>query len=250
MTASERGANNSAMKTPHHSTPSFEQAIEDLGEVMSLIITALRSGIRRSTGFFSDERQPIDRVLFPALVRYFAKQHLTAVDHLAIEEDSDNGEQADGLGVPEERADYGFQALSNNGLCVKTQRYRIRILKSKGNGSIPDPGSSQAMIRFCQQERQIPLPLDGMDLESAEVNIFLLWEVDPDSYMLSSVWVACPRRYSRSTRSVLCHWRRKVELPTAPTIVPPAYRRRHQTQQVSDLNQVIRDVEVKLRAND
>lgn len=151
----------------------------------------------------------IDYALAPNLVRHIAKQFLI-----------DSGRETKG----EEETDgrlFEAEDIPNNGLCMTTAGFVVRILKSSEDGSVPAPGVSQARQNFYKHNQAI-LNFFPDENESERIqppyHLVVHWTVD-SNYNLLKVSIALPFDYKRNDNGkldVLClfdepYWTRPPE---------------------------------------
>src|SRR5439155_21790233 len=127
------------MDTPSASDiPGPHTVLADIRAPLQRIVEAIQGGVPETRAFFLEHRrEPIDRNLFPDLVRYHVKCALQRLGHHA-EDDTE----------PEE---FQERALARNGLVVHSGWYEVRILKSD-RGALPRPHSSKRQ-QFYNQDR-------------------------------------------------------------------------------------------------
>ncbi len=172
--------------------PEPEDVLNDLRNLWPVVHSSLDYGVYQALEFFdrhdTAEGKKIDPFFGPHLVRYYAKT--------AIIRDND------GL--------FKVENVPNGGLFVYTDRYCVRVLKSK-KGKIPAPRYSQARQEYYRQMpvRQLAFDLpDFREYQSGEkLNLLAIWELDPEHrYKVGRISVACPKDGGLSSSTVVAYW--------------------------------------------
>jgi hypothetical protein len=166
--------------------PTFESAHETLGTVLLVIRQALERGTAHVQEYCDWQDESIDRCLAPSLVRHKAKAYLRERRQDVTDEPGYKPEQ-----------------LANNGLCLRTSEFSVRILKSE-NGCIPPPGPSQARNKFYSQQ----LPLPGMEDEMEEASpwgVIVHWTVS-DDYNLVMLGLSLPKSGGNDSSPFETYW--------------------------------------------
>jgi len=174
------------MNTPNGSNfpenPTFDFVVERLKAILlDQIQEAIAEGALHVLEYKKWRGEAtIDYALAPNLVRHVAKKYLI-----------DCGQTAKG----EEEADApSFEAedIPNNGLCINTPGFVVRILKSSEDGSVPRPGISQARLNYYRYNQGI-LNFEGNGNQRPQptYNLIVHWTVDRD-YNLSKISIALP----------------------------------------------------------
>ncbi len=174
-----------------------------LSRLNRLLYMALEVAIPEAKAYFGTRNKPIDRWLFPALIRYQVKQYFAEQGYNARE----GGGTFEQVDVP------------NNGLWLAVDEYLIRILKAY-QGGIPAPHSPAAEAFFSQQ---LPLgltSLDGTPINPTAHNLIITWDVD-ENYNLKRVRVAFPESGSPSWIADVPHPAQTIS-PDLPTVAEPA----------------------------
>ncbi len=184
----------------HRSTfPGFQQTLEAVDPLSSLVYAALEEAAAKTADFFNKERQRHDPFLAPCLMRFFTKHALRA-SGIRAEEDGDASD---------------FEALSNNGLAFFFKLHYVRILKAATvtgvRWKLPGCGTSVRKAQFYDQ--QLGYFPDGKGgMQSSILNVVYLW--DFDSYLkVSEVHLACPRKAGTYAKDVMEHWCQPVPHP-------------------------------------
>lgn len=180
------------MNTSIHSNfpekPTFDFVVAKLKTILlDPIQAAIAEGVLHVLEYKKWCAEPaIDYALAPNLVRHIAKKYLT-----------ESGQETNG----EEEADsaaFAAEDIPNNGLCVTTPGFIVRILKSAEDGSVPPPGISQARQNFYKHNQGILnfFP-DGSGNEQPTYHLVVHWTVD-NNYNLLKVSIALPFDYERN----------------------------------------------------
>lgn len=160
--------------------PSFEFVMTNLRALCEVIRVAVAEGTRHAQTYADWQDEQVDSALAPNLVRHKAKNVLLQRGQDVTEED--------------ESPEFETEHISNNGLCLKTDGFQVRILKSH-NGSIPPPGKSITRNNFYNQ-LQYPLFGESED-DVAGIKptwgLVVHWFVDKD-YTLKRLSLALPIR--------------------------------------------------------
>ena len=120
--------------------PSFEAVIERLKDtLLDRIVEAISGGVLHVHEYTKWQAEPIDPALAPNLVRHKARLYLDSRG----QETTDEEEDANG--------DFELEHVSNNGLYTIVPGFKIRILKSAEDGSVPPPGTSETRQNFYRQ---------------------------------------------------------------------------------------------------
>jgi hypothetical protein len=175
------------MNTPKSSNfpepPSFDEVSAKLKDtVLDRIQEALAEGMLHVSEYIKWQAEPIDFALAPCLVRHRAKQYLT----LRGQETKDEEEV--------DKAAFQTEHVPNNGLYTKSNGFKIRILKSSEDGSIPPPGISTTRKNFYNQDQALidfPEYRDGNERVQPIWNLIVHWTVD-EKYNLLKLSVALP----------------------------------------------------------
>src|SRR6266849_2788029 len=131
------------MRKPR-SFPDAETVVQDLKSVTPLIYEAADVGTEEVREFFASRGVPINVHLAPAIFRWAAKEYLLRAGRDVREELVEPGEADDGDKTDE---DFRLGDLSQNGLLLTHEPYRIRILKLDPRSDapgLPPPGNSAA----------------------------------------------------------------------------------------------------------
>ena len=157
------------MKKNQPQPPTFDEVMNDLRSVCDVIREAIQDGTRHVQEYSDWEDRPFDYALAPNLVRHRAKTFLTEHGQ-SVTEDS------------EEQPEFETEQISNNGLCLDTPKYHVRILKSS-NGSIPPPGQSVARNNFYKRLQSIldfPEWRNGNEKAQPVLGVVVHWTVDEE----------------------------------------------------------------------
>lgn len=177
--------------------------LNHLRPMLNDIEEAFRVAIPEASSFFRDRREPVERMLFAAIVRWEVKRALRR------------------YGVSDEAIarsiDYALDDVSNIGLIINCESFQVRILKAR-EAKVPTSGSS-VRAEFYQHNL---LYESGafLDIAPRILNLVVLWETD---YLSSAALsVACPKREvdgtSEGRRKVECYWQQQI---TQPVVVLP-----------------------------
>jgi len=169
--------------------PTFEEAIKKLRSILlDRIVEALLEGTLHVSEYSHGQAEPIDAALAPNLVRHKAKRHL--VEHGQQTEDEEE----------EDRKQFAVEYVSNNGLYTLVPGFRVRILKSGEDGSVPPPGVSEARRNFYNQLQSL---IDFAEWRNEEGrvepdwNLIVHWTVDKQ-YNLLKISIALPLRFEKA----------------------------------------------------
>src|SRR2546427_8468744 len=118
------------MDTPNQSNfpvpPSFDTVQAKLKQILfDKIVDAVLEGTAHVPEYAKWQAEPIDYALAPNLVRHKAKKSL-----IAQGQETKTEEEEDNVG-------FEIEEVSNNGLYAKVPEFRVRILKSAEDGSVP-----------------------------------------------------------------------------------------------------------------
>lgn len=173
------------MNTPNQSgfpeNPSFDFVVSRIKSLLDQIQEAIEEGTLHVLEYKRWRGEPtIDYALAPNLVRHIAKKYLIDCGQAAKGEEETDATEFEAEDIP------------NNGLCISTAEFVIRILKSSEDGSVPRPGISQARINYYRHNQGI-LDFDGNGSQRPQptYNLIVHWMVDRD-YILSKMSVALP----------------------------------------------------------
>jgi hypothetical protein len=176
--------------------PEPEEIIERYLPLLKVLVAALRDGTRHAREYADWQKEQIDRVLGPSLVRKGAMRFLVNREVAVAEESAEGAEGS---------IDYETEQLSNLGLAVATDGARFRILKSD-QGRLPPPGPSTKRQQFwAQQGSLFPISKSDNGATTGVVNFVLHWNADRE-YGLSRVYLACPKAGGTSRASVESYW--------------------------------------------
>jgi hypothetical protein len=209
------------MNTPNQShfpePPSFESVSTKLKKILfDKIVEAVLEGTAHVPEYARWQAEAIDYALAPNLVRHKAKQSLISQG----QETKDEEEQ--------DNPTFEIEEVSNNGLYAVLPGFRVRILKSSDDGSVPPPGESEARQNFYNQQQAL------LDFADPTWNLIVHWTVDRD-YNLLSLSVALPlKSYKNELGRVVVEcafdepfWRRSPQsnvtvISEAPTPATPS----------------------------
>jgi hypothetical protein len=180
------------MKDAHPQPPTFDEVMNDLRSVCDVIGEAIQDGTQHVQKYSDWEDGPIDYALAPNLVRHRAKAFLVERGQSVTEE------------TDEEQHEFETENISNNGLCLDTPKYQVRILKSL-NLCIPPPGKSVARNNFYKQLQGLldfPEWRNGNEKAQPVLGIVVHWTVD-DDYSLHKLSLALPIDYHRNNEGRL-----------------------------------------------
>jgi hypothetical protein len=106
----------------------------------------------------------------------------------------------------EPETEYHFESLTNNGLMVSYNGFRLKIFKSD-NGDLPIP-YSEAKSRYYSQ--QLPL-LEDLPVNSKIIhpNLIVLWSVN-FKYDFYELRLACPKSGNKTRDSVQAYFNEPV----------------------------------------
>ncbi len=128
----------------------------------------------------------IDYALAPNLVRHKAKQFLISSGQDAKDEEEGPG--------------FDTEHIPNNGLCLTTPGYKVRVLKSSDEGGVPLPGTSTTRQNFYNQLQALidfPEFRNGNERVQPTWNLIVHWTVDV-KYNLLKLSLALPIHFSRN----------------------------------------------------
>jgi hypothetical protein len=136
------------MNTPRRSNfpdpPDFETVLEKLKKtLLDVVQEALAEGTLHVSEYANWQAEPIDFALAPNLVRHKAKQFLISRGKEAKDEEEEDG------------AAFETEHVPNNGLYTIAPGFRVRILKSSEDGSVPPPGVSETRKNFYSQQQAL-----------------------------------------------------------------------------------------------
>lgn len=180
------------MTTPNASTnfpdpPSYEIVADKLKPLLDIIQEAIADGTIHVPEYTKWQAEAaIDYALAPNLVRHKAKQFLLSRGQEAKDEDEGPG--------------FDTEQIPNNGLCMKTTGYKVRVLKSADDGGVPLPGISETRQNFYNQKQAMldfPEHRNGNDRVQPQWNLIVHWTVD-DKYNLLKLSLALPRSFSKN----------------------------------------------------
>lgn len=180
--------------------PKAEAVLSDLLPVLTASYEAFEFGTYKAREYFEKEKSKRDSYLAAHLTRFNAMKKLRENGH-SVEENEDH-------------PFYSLKSLSNSGIYLAYDRYRLRMLKSH-NGDLPHPGHSLSRHKYYNQnyeQMSIDFP-NYMDVESECINLVLLWTTDIE-YALKSFSLAFPKAAGSKKDSVLVYWN---------TIIPMEY---------------------------
>lgn len=156
--------------------PSFDTVQSKLQEILfNKIVEAIQEGTLHVPEYARWQAESIDYALAPNLVRHKAKKSLISQGQEAKNEEEEDGSA------------FEIEDVSNNGLYAKVPEFRVRILKSSEDGSVPLPGESEARNNFYKQEQAL------LDFAKPVWNLIVHWKVNRE-YDLLSLSVALPLR--------------------------------------------------------
>jgi hypothetical protein len=199
--------------------PSFETVVKKLKKLLDIIQEALAEGTLHVSEYSHWQAESIDPALAPNLVRHKAKQFLISQGQEA--EDEDDGD----------RAEFEMKQIPNNGLCTVAPGFRIRILKSADDGSVPPPGVSLTRLNFYNQGQAL---LDfaefrnGNDTVEPVWGLIVHWSVN-EKYCLQRLSIALPVHAARNDTGKLLvecafdepFWIKPTASVTAIAVDPP-----------------------------
>ncbi|MDQ4098454.1 MAG: hypothetical protein M3144_11370, partial [Actinomycetota bacterium] len=106
-------------------------ALSDLDGLLPLLWEALEAGAADANAYFEEHGEPINRTLYPGIVRYRVLQGLNSAGVEAVE--------------------FALANIANNGIEVRYGQYRLRILKAE-DGEVPRAGiSARKRAFYCQE---------------------------------------------------------------------------------------------------
>lgn len=154
--------------------PDPKLVLKELAIPLYDICDAVDQSVPRAIQYFDLVAKPVNRPLFPHLVRFWTRELLAGKEYEVIEE------------APTCEAG-GLVDVSNNGLFLLWKKYRIRILKAYMS-SLPLPVSERRKQFYHQR-------LDGLfDGASSDdfVNLVVLWDIDAE-FHLNDLTLVCPK---------------------------------------------------------
>lgn len=164
----------------------------------SLIYEALENGFQQTRTFFDGMGKPINRFLFPNLVRYFVKEHLTSAGQDVIEEEETEVQSLE------------MANIANNGLFMVFGGYQIRILKAD-RGGLPHPGHSRAKRGFYAQQSSF-FPLLNGELRVTSLNLVVLWD-NLLNHSLAALRMVCPKDCSGDPLTIDVYFNEAIPHP-------------------------------------
>jgi hypothetical protein len=190
--------------------PKPEAVLNDLIPVLTSSYEAFEFGTFKAREYFEKEKSKMDSYLAAHLARFNAMKKLR--------------EKGCDVDDNENHPHYSLKTLSNSGIFLAYDRYRVRMLKSK-NGDLPHPGYSQSRHRYYNQDYwQMTIDFPNC-AEMAEecINLVLLWNTDSD-YSLKSFSLAFPKAAGSTKDSVLVYWNTMIPMEYLQNIivVPPS----------------------------
>jgi len=212
-----------AMNTPNESNfpadPTFDFVVGRLKTVLlDQILEAIEQGTLHVPEYIKCfGESAIDYALAPNLVRHVAKKYLIGVGQAAKGE-----EEADAAGFEPED-------IPNNGLCINTPGFVVRVLKSSEDGSVPRPGISEARKNYYRHNQGIlNFENDSNDRPQPTYHLVVHWTVDRD-YNLQKVSIALPydvKRNETGRWDVFClfdepFWTRPPQSNVTPITAAP-----------------------------
>jgi len=180
------------ISTEQHPIP--EDEIATLSPLLPLLFEAFESATEEACQFFETRGRPVNRPLFPALVRYQAKEHLE--QHGQIVDDLDTED----IGI--------------NGLSLIHRARRVRIWKAEDD-ELPAPGTSRPKTLFLNQQLGLFLPEHG-NPSTIELNLALLWNVDRN-HRLKALHLACPKSAFYTWSPAQAWWTVQLRHPGSAT---------------------------------
>jgi hypothetical protein len=181
------------MNTPNPSNfpvpPTFEVVVEKLKmPLLDVIKEAIAEGALHVSEYTNWQAEQIDFALAPNLVRHKAKQFLSSRGQEAKEEEA------------EDTATFETEQVPNNGLYMILPGFRVRILKSSEDGSVPPPGMSETRKNFYNQQQAL---LDFGEFRNGDEHVqptwglIVHWTVD-EHYTLLKLSLALPLRFIKN----------------------------------------------------
>jgi hypothetical protein len=173
----------------YQAIPQPHDVLRDLDStIIPLVFQGLEDGTARARDYFESQGSRFDAFVAANLVRYHARLHL------------ESSGQA---------AQFGMEDLTNNGLLLNYDMYRIRVLKAD-RGAVPAPGLSRARQLFWSQNFnfwQLELPFDwGLSfLGRRPLHLLLVWDVTP-RYNLNELVLACPKKGNVNPSATEMYW--------------------------------------------
>jgi len=149
---------------------------------------ALEEALPKVLNIFRLLDGPVDLAVHAPNTRYLVKQFLSARATPSLEEDI---------------VDIDMQRVSNCGLCAKTPKGTIRILKGTTDG-LPK-AASEARQKFSTAN-QMTFRFDPNEKEPKlqNLNLFVLWRMDAE-HTYRGMQIALPRRV-REDGTIECYW--------------------------------------------
>jgi len=204
------------MNTPNQSNfpenPTFDFVVGRLKSVLDQIQEAIEEGALHVLEYRKWRGEAtIDYALAPNLVRHISKKYLISCGQAAKGEEEAEGPCFEPEDVP------------NNGLCINTPGFVIRILKSSEDGSVPRPGISEARRNYYRHNQGILDFGNGNERPQPTYHLVVHWTVDRD-YIPHKVSIALPYDFKTNELGrleVLClfdepYWKR----PPQPNVIP------------------------------
>lgn len=202
--------------------PSFDAVSKKLKEnLLDAIQEALAEGTLHVSEYATWQAEAIDFALAPNLVRHKAKQYLISRGQETKDEEE------------EDASAFATEDVSNNGLYTIAPGFRVRILKSAEDGSVPPPSVSETRKNFYNQSQAL---IDFSELRNGNEhvqptwNLIVHWTVDK-KYDLLKLSVALPLSFDKNEYGklvVVCafdepFWRRPQSNVTSiqDALVPP-----------------------------
>ena len=171
-----------------------QAVLRELAPTLELVQGALEWGTLQTREYFDSLDLRPDSDLAPNIVRFHAKRTL------ATTRQSVSGE---------EREDYSLRNLRGNGLMLKVDIYKLRILKASTiyEGKLPASGPSRMRQIFWNTNRQLVLELEfpSGTPRLPVLNLIVLWETDTH-YNLSKLYLACPKSGGKRIDSARAYW--------------------------------------------
>jgi hypothetical protein len=203
------------MNTPPPSNfpepPSFEFVQEKLKTLFNVIQEAVAEGTLHVQEYSQWQAELIDPALAPNLVRHKAKKFLVS-----------RGQDA-----KDDEEEFGFETehIPNNGICTNVSGFRVRVLKSSDEGSVPLPGESLTRKNFYNQSQAL---LDFAELRNGNEHVqptwglIVHWTVDAD-YNLLRLSAALPTGLTKNDNGkplVECAFDEPLWTRPYPNVIP------------------------------
>jgi hypothetical protein len=175
--------------------PTAQSEIATLSPLWPMLYEIFEAATERACRFFEADSAPINRDLFPELVRYFVSRELRDKEFIL-----------DG---------FVKESIIKNGLSIIYRDRRIRMWKTLDD-ELPPPGRSRVKQGFLGQQLSF-FPASNGIIKTVKHNLAVLWNIDTN-YRLDHLQLAYPESVEEMWVPAKAHWTTQIPHPVSGSV--------------------------------